>query len=76
MIKKIETDKELKYMKKFFINIKETMIDSCIDGYMGNAWTDNNFECGQIIVGDCCFFGGDSSSINAEELVKNIPEDF
>lgn len=28
------------------------------------------------LIGDCCFFGGDSNSINAEEIIRNIPEDF
>lgn len=52
----------------------ETLIWSCLQGYMGNAWTDNieNPKSAQIITGDLCFFAGIPNS----ELVKNIPHTF
>lgn len=52
----------------------ETLLWSCLQGYMGDAWADNNETptSGQIIVGDFCFFAG----IPNMELVKNIPAHF
>jgi len=50
----------------------KTMIWSCLQGYMGNAWTDDvqNPKSAQILVGDFCFFAG----VPSLELVKNIPD--
>jgi len=52
----------------------ETLIWSCLQGYMGNAWADDiqNPKSAQIITGDFCFFAG----VPNIELVKNIPEYF
>ena len=52
----------------------ETPIWSCLQGYMGNAWTDDsqNPKSGKIITGDFCFFAG----VPNIELVKNIPDYF
>lgn len=38
----------------------ETLLWSCLQGYMGNAWADNvqDPESAQIITGDFCFFCG------------------
>ncbi len=49
----------------------KTMIWSCLQGYMGNAWTDDiqNPKSAQIIIGDFCFFAGTPNL----DLVKNIP---
>lgn len=53
---------------------KETLIWSCLQGYMGEAWVDDiqDPKSVQIITGDFCFFAG----IPNIELVKNIPEHF
>lgn len=47
----------------------ETMIWSCIQGYMGEAYADNieNPKSVQFVVADFCFFAG----VPNEELVKN-----
>jgi GNAT superfamily N-acetyltransferase len=52
----------------------ETLLWSCLQGYMGNAWADDihNPKSAQIITGDFCFFAG----IPNNELVKNIPKYF
>jgi hypothetical protein len=52
----------------------ETLLWSCLQGYMGNAWVDDiqNPKSAQIITGDFCFFAG----ILNVGLVKNIPENF
>lgn len=61
-------------IKHFFDGWNETLIWSCLQGYMGNAWTDNieNPKSAQIITGDFCFFAGTPN----RELVKNIPHYF
>lgn len=50
----------------------ETMVWSCLQGYMGNAWADEirNPVSAQIITGDFCFFAG----VPNAGLVRNIPE--
>lgn len=50
----------------------ETLLWSCLQGYMGNAWADQaqNPNSAQIITGDFCFFAGSPNV----ELVRNIPE--
>ncbi|MHB8066257.1 MAG: GNAT family N-acetyltransferase, partial [Ruminiclostridium sp.] len=50
----------------------KTMIWSCLQGYMGNAWSDDvqNPISVQLLVGDFCFFAGVSNL----DLVKNIPD--
>ncbi|MGV8979686.1 GNAT family N-acetyltransferase [Clostridium sp.] len=55
-----------------FYSWNETMIWSCLQGYMGNAWTDDvqNPKSAQILVGDFCFFAG----VPNLDLVKNIPD--
>ncbi|MDP4092327.1 MAG: GNAT family N-acetyltransferase [Bacillota bacterium] len=52
----------------------KTMIWSCLQGYMGNAWVNDlkNPVSAQIITGDFCFFAG----VPDMELVNNIPESF
>lgn len=65
---------ELKKIAFLFEGWDETLIWSCLQGYMGNAWTDN-IQCpksARIITGDFCFFAGNSNV----ELVNNIPNDF
>ncbi|WP_036943781.1 GNAT family N-acetyltransferase [Pseudobacteroides cellulosolvens] len=58
-----------------FEEIKETMIWSCLQGYMGNAWVDNieSPKCAQVLTGDFCVYAGDSHIHEALLLVKNIP---
>jgi hypothetical protein len=53
---------------------EETLIWSCLQGHMGNAWADTlqSPKSAQIITADFCFFAG----IPDKELVKNIPESF
>lgn len=53
---------------------EDSLIWSCLQGYMGQAWADDNEypESAQIIVGDFCFFAGRPN----ENLVKHIPVDF
>ncbi|HWR22975.1 MAG TPA: GNAT family N-acetyltransferase [Feifaniaceae bacterium] len=52
----------------------ETLLWSCLQGYMGEAWADDAEKpaSAQIIVGDFCFFAGAPDTA----LVKNIPPAF
>ena len=65
------TKEDMYKLTPFFKGWNETLIWSCLQGYMGNAWVDdiNNPQSAQIITGDFCFFAGIPNS----ELVKNIP---
>lgn len=57
-----------------FESMSETLIWSCLQGYMGDAWADDikNPESAQIITGDFCFFSG----VPNTTLVRNIPVTF
>jgi GNAT superfamily N-acetyltransferase len=66
--------KNMQKIIPLFDGWNETLLWSCLQGYMGNAWTDDiqNPQSAQIITGDFCFFAG----IANLELVKNIPISF
>lgn len=61
-----------------FSDWEETLIWSCLQGHMGEAWADDtdNPAAAQIITGDFCFFAGDSHCAGARSLVLNIPCDY
>lgn len=65
---------EINKIYNLFEAWNETMIWSCLQGYMGNAWVDNieNPKSAQIIVGDFCFLAGEPNL----DLVKNIPSNY
>lgn len=68
-LKKEEMGKIVPLMAK----IKDSLIISCIQGYVGRAWI-NNLEyptAARVISGDFCFLGGTPD----EELVRNIPQE-
>lgn len=52
----------------------ETLIWSCLQGYMGQAYVDPkvNPVSAKVVIGDFCFFAG----IPSEALVRHIPYDF
>ena len=54
-----------------FKDWKETLIWSCLEGCMGDAFADNveNPKSAQIIIADFCFFAGEVNG----ELVSHIP---
>ncbi len=64
--------KDMHRIGQIFDGWNETLLWSCLQGYMGNAWVDEiqNPKSAQIITGDFCFFAG----VPNRELVKNIPE--
>lgn len=70
---KIEKEDMFK-IAPLFLEWKETLIWSCLQGYMGSAWSDNlkHPKSAQIVVGDFCFFAGEPNT----DLIKHIPENF
>lgn len=60
-----------KVVEPLFAHWPETLIYSCLQGYMGSAWADCNQQpkSAQIVVADFCFLAGQPS----KALVKNKP---
>ena len=58
---------------KLFENWQETIIWSCLQGYMGQAYAEDliNPESAQILVGDFCFLAGKAN----KELILNVPKE-
>lgn len=75
MIYKVDINSR-KRLLPMFENMNDTMILSCLQGHMGNAWT-NDLEkptVAQILVGVFGFYAGDANTKAAEELLNNLPE--
>lgn len=71
----IELKKEEMYKIEFlFRDMHDTVILSCLQGYMGRAWTDNldNPKCALIQTGDFSFIAGDEHLIRRSHLIENI----
>jgi GNAT superfamily N-acetyltransferase len=64
---------ETKCLEELFKNWDETLIWSCLQGYMGSAWAEDVLEpkSAQLVVGDFCFLAG----IPNVELVTNKPKE-
>lgn len=62
-------------LASFFESMTDTMILSCIQGHMGEAWVDNleNPTMIELIVGEFVFLAGKAKGEEAEELIINIP---
>lgn len=60
-------------IEPLFEGWQETMIWSCLQGYMGRAWADrrDNPTSARIIIGDFCFFAGSPN----REMVGSMPRD-
>ena len=57
-----------------FADMEDTMIRSCLQGRMGEAYADAlPPACAQILLGDFAFLAGDVQASGAEELVRHIP---
>jgi GNAT superfamily N-acetyltransferase len=61
-------------LEKLFESWQETLIWSCLQGYMGKAYVDNirSPKSAQIVIADFCFFAGEVN----KELVLNKPHDY
>lgn len=64
---------DVKKIVNLFNGWNETLIWSCLQGYMGTAWVDDEFDVqsAQIVIADFCFFAGKAKV----ELVKNKPQE-
>ena len=56
----------------------DTLIWSCLQGHMGQAWADDVHapSAAQVITADFCFFAGDASGPGARGLVAHIPSGY
>ena len=73
-----KADKSLiKKIAPFFQDMHDTIILSCIQGHMGEAWVDDMVSptMAQIIVGCFVFYGGDPTGDASKELLCNLPEE-
>lgn len=63
----------LENIEILFKDWNETLIYSCLQGYMGTAWADStiNPKSAQIVIADFCFFAGEAN----EAFVKNKPKE-
>ncbi len=65
---------EMSQIEPLFINIGDSMVTACIQGYMGSAYVDKlpNPKVGLIISGEFSFFAGDCSDPAAFEFAENL----
>lgn len=63
---------EMYKIAALFVDWEETILWSCLQGYMGNAFVteQESPKSAQIVVGDFCFFAGEAN----EELARHIPD--
>jgi RimJ/RimL family protein N-acetyltransferase len=66
-----------KKLLPMFDGMNDTMILSCLQGYMGEAWVDNPTSptAVQVIVGVFAFYAGNPYAKGTEKLLHNLPED-
>ena len=64
------TKEELPAIAPLFEGAQETMVWSCLQGLMGEAYAEEETPpaCAQLLLGDFCFFGGDARAAGAAEL--------
>ena len=69
------TKEELPAIAPLFEGVQETMVWSCLQGLMGEAYAEEETPpaCAQLLLGDFCFFGGDARAAGAAELAGHIP---
>ena len=57
-----------------FAGMGDTMIRSCLEGRMGEAYADAlPPSCAQIVLGDFVFLAGDALAPGAESLIRHLP---
>lgn len=66
----MENNKVKENIHKIFENWNETIIWSCLQGIMGEIYTNVSEDAAMAILGDFAFYAGNPS----EELVKYKPE--
>lgn len=65
---------EMNLIAHLFKGWEETLIWSCLQGYMGKAWADDMepHQSARIITGDFCFLAGEPD----KDMLNNIPAKF
>ncbi len=69
MIFKTKTTEKI---KDIFKDSQDSLIWSCLDGTMGEFYTDAEEKSASAVIGDFCFLGGEPS----RELVENVMRDY
>ena len=69
MIYKAQANEKI---KEIFKDCTDTLVWSCLEGTMGELYTDGNEESVSAVIGDFCFLAGKPSS----ELVKNLNREY
>lgn len=59
-------------IKPLFKDVRDTLVWSCLQGHMGDAWITEDGKSAQIITADFCFFAGEPTL----ELVKHCPAEY
>lgn len=65
---------QMNLIAPLFQGIEDSMVASCLQGYMGNAYVEtlDRPEAALIVSGEYSFFGGDANTSDALNLVKNL----
>lgn len=71
MIRKLNR-KQLPLVSSLFKGWNNTMICSCLEGQMGDAYAADQFSSAKLDIGDFCFFGGEAD----EELLYHKKRDY
>ena len=66
---------EMRRLEPLFRGTEDTMVLSCLQGFMGNAWVDKLSEptCARMIVGDICFFSGEPNDMAVAGVFMDHP---
>lgn len=77
MIQQLKKE-EMYKIEPLYAGWEESLLWSCMQGQMGRAWVDDiaHPTAAEIYLGDFYYFAGDEQSAEAEELIRNIPQDF
>ncbi|MBD5782246.1 GNAT family N-acetyltransferase [Pelagicoccus sp. NFK12] len=63
-------------LSTIFEGLNSVVLLSCLQGHMGNAWVDDldHPTVAQITVGIFVYYAGDSNSVEATDLLHNLPD--
>lgn len=64
---------EMQKIEGLCVEVEETLIWSCLDGSMGQAWCDEAEEAVKIITADFGFLRGNAKSAEAKALTSYLP---
>ncbi|WMJ23650.1 GNAT family N-acetyltransferase [Paludicola sp. MB14-C6] len=69
---------ERKLLYPLFKDMHDTLILTCLEGHMGDAYVDQLPEpsCAKLIIADFCFIAGNTTSEFAEDIVSFTPKEY